>query len=114
MSLAVASSNFCSYTAAWKEYFTFCEKEGLGHDWPASDDNLMQFVVHLHRKGLSPRSIQGRMSALAFYAKMQGCKGFTIYFRLRKMIKGWSRERGVTGDTRTLISTAILAKLGGT
>ena len=80
MSLVVAPSTRCSYTAACNKYFAFCEKEGLGHDWPASDDHLEQFADHLHRKGLAPRSIQGRMSALAYYAKVEGCKGFSIDF----------------------------------
>ena len=95
------------------EYFTFCEQEDLGHGWPAPDAHLMQFSIHLHRKGLAPRSTQGRMPALAFYIKAQGFKGFTINFCIWKMIEWWSKER-VSTDTCTRILLPILIRLGST
>ena len=75
---------------------------------------MMQFAEHLHRKGLAPRSIQGRMAVLAFYAKVQECKGYVIDFRISKMIEGWSKERGSVKDSRSPFSPAILIRLVNT
>ena len=78
MSLAVAPSCRHSYTAACNEFFKFQEEEGLGQDWPPLDNHTMQFVVHLHCNGLALWLIQGQMFALAFYTKVQGCRGYFV------------------------------------
>ena len=88
MHLAVVPSTKWSYTAACAKFFSFREKEGLQQDWLPMDDHMIQFTVHLHRKGLVPQSIQGRMSALAFYAKVQGCRGYSVDFHIKKLIRG--------------------------
>ena len=45
-------------------------------DWLAPVEHLQQFIVHLNRKGLAPGAIQARLSALAFYAKINGYSDF--------------------------------------
>ena len=75
----------------------------------SSPDAVCSLLI---QKRLAPSSIQGRMVTLVFYAKVQGCKGSSIDFHIQKMIEGWSRERVVPSDDHTLISLAILAKLG--
>nr|XP_020646057.1 uncharacterized protein LOC110077393 [Pogona vitticeps] len=84
----------------------------LEHTWPASVEHLQQFSVALHRKGLASGTIQGKLAAVGFYAKANGFRDFSGDFRIRKMLEGWSREKGRIKDDRTPISPAILERLG--
>ena len=72
ISLAIAPSTRSSYAASCEEFCTICKCKGMGMPWPITVDHLQQFAVRLHLKGLAPHTIQGRMSALAFYAKAMG------------------------------------------
>ena len=81
---------------------------GLVLMWPAPTEHILQFMVSLYRKGLAPGTIRGRLSALAFYSKVNGIKDYSKDFRIRKMLEGWSKERGRVGDTRVPISPLVL------
>ena len=57
-----------SYTRDLKALIAFCDVAGL-KDWSALDSaHIRSFAAHSHAKGLSPRSIQRRLSAVrSFY-----------------------------------------------
>ena len=74
-------------------------------------EHLQQFMVYLYKRGLAPSTIQGKLSAVAFQAKSNGYRDTTGDFRVRKMIEGWSKERGRTLDTRAPISPDILERM---
>ena len=88
ISLAIAPNTRGSYAGVCEECFNFCNNEGLGRPWPMTFGHLQHFGVYLHRKGLSPHTIQGKKSALALYAKAQGCPDPANDFQIRKMIEG--------------------------
>ena len=110
--MALAPRTKKSYSAAWVEFQEFLKTTGLEWVWPIPVEYLQQFIVSLHRKGLAPSTIQGRLSALAFVAKVNGFKDFSSDFRIKKMLEGWNRERGPVYDTRTPMSPAMLQQLG--
>ena len=84
ISLAIVPSTRCSYAAACEEFFNFCNNEDLGRLWPMTVDYLQHFGVYLHRKGLAPHTICGRMLALAFYAKARGVQIWQVISELGK------------------------------
>ena len=108
--MALAPRTWKGYLAVSTEFQAFRTLVGLELIWPAPVEHLQQFIVHLNRKGLVPGSIQSRMSALAFHARIHGCKDYTSYFQFKKMVKGWNKERGWVKDARALISLALLEK----
>ena len=55
--------------------------------WPAPVDHLQQFMMHLNRKRFAPGTIQGRLSALAYHAKIDGFKDYSGDYHIRKMIE---------------------------
>ena len=83
----------------------------MGRPWPITVDHLQQFAIHFHFKGLAPHTIQGRLLALAFFAKAHGCLDLAGDFCVKKMIEGWNKERGKQLDMRTPISPRFLAQL---
>ncbi|XP_078240222.1 integrase/recombinase xerD homolog [Pogona vitticeps] len=109
--MALASKMSTKYRAVVKEFSEFRGRARLEQAWPAPVEHIQQFIVELHRKGLAPGTIQGKLAALRFYAKANGLKDWSGDFRVRKMIEGWSRERGRSGDDRTPISPGILESL---
>lgn len=52
--------------------------------WLAPVDVLLQFGVELHYKCLTPHSVQGLVSTLAFYAKAHGWLDETGGFSVQK------------------------------
>ena len=84
---------------------------GLELSWPVPVENLQQFLLFLHRKGLGPGSIQGKFSALAFHARIHRDQDYTTDLRIKKMIEGWSKGRGHVRDVRTPISSALLENI---
>ena len=112
--LALAPRTRKGYAAVSMEFNDFRQKFGLGQIWPAPIEHLQQFMVHLNRKGLAPGTIQGRLSAIAYFAKINGFRDHTGDFRIRKMLEGWSRERGRKQDDRTPISPQLLERICGT
>ena len=79
--------------------------------WPLPVEHLQQFMVHLHRRGLMPGTIQGKLSALAFYSRVQGYRDHSKDYRIRKMLEGWTRKRGKVQDSRSPISPVLLQQL---
>ena len=84
------------------EFQEFRKMVNLEPVWPAPVEHLQKFIVYLHRKGLAPITIQGRLSVLDFYARVNGYHDYSSEYRIRKMVEGRSKERGRTQDTRAL------------
>ena len=110
--MALAPRTRRGYSAVSKEFHKFRESVGLDQIWPVPVDHLQQFIISLHRQGLAPGTIQGRLSALAFQAKARGFPNFSSDFRIRKMIEGLYKERGRAMDTRAPISLELLKGIG--
>ncbi|KAJ7324610.1 hypothetical protein JRQ81_017630, partial [Phrynocephalus forsythii] len=85
--------------------------EGFSSSWPATPDRLAQLAVHLYFMGLPPRTIQGGLSALAFYAKAQCFEHPPGNFLLQKVLEGWSKERGKSKDNCAPFTPEILSRL---
>ena len=109
--MALAHRTRKGYLLTKREFADFRVYTGLDQLWPVPVEHLQQFLVFLHRKGLAPSTIQGKLSALAFYAKSNGYKDTTSDYRIRKMLEGWSRERGRVHDSRTPFSPPLLEQL---
>uniref|UniRef100_A0ABM5GF58 Uncharacterized protein isoform X1 n=1 Tax=Pogona vitticeps TaxID=103695 RepID=A0ABM5GF58_9SAUR len=112
INMALAPRTRRGYSAVSKEFHKFRESVGLDQIWPVPVDHLQQFIISLHRQGLAPGTIQGRLSALAFQAKARGFPDFSSDFRIRKMIEGLYKERGRAMDTRAPISLELLKGIG--
>ncbi|XP_078242407.1 integrase/recombinase xerD homolog isoform X1 [Pogona vitticeps] len=110
--MALAPRTRKGYFAASVEFQEFRQTMQLEQAWPIPVEHLQQFIVSLYRRGLAPGTIQGRLSALAFVAKVNGFTDFSGDFRIKKMLEGWSRERGQVYDSRTPMSPSILQQLG--
>ena len=76
--------------------------------WPLPVVHLQQFKVYLHRKGIAPGTIQGKLLALAFHSKVNGFRDFLRDYRVKKMLESWSKERGRVQDSRAPISLPLL------
>uniref|UniRef100_A0ABM5EUS7 Integrase/recombinase xerD homolog n=1 Tax=Pogona vitticeps TaxID=103695 RepID=A0ABM5EUS7_9SAUR len=109
MALAPRTKN--KYTSTWVEFSEFRRLGHLEQAWPAPVEHIQQFIVELHWRGLTPGTIRGKLAALSFYAKANGIGDASSDFRIRKMLEGWSRERGRRKDERTPISPAILSRI---
>ena len=81
------------YLAVSTDFLEFRNLVDLEPVWPAPVENIQQFIVYLNRRGLVPGSIQDRLLALAFYAKINGYQDYSSGDHFRKMIKGWSKEK---------------------
>ncbi|XP_067323426.1 integrase/recombinase xerD homolog isoform X2 [Anolis sagrei] len=108
MGLALAPASKRAYIRTVREFSEFRNKYRLGEMVPVPPEHVIQFCILLRRSGLAPRSIQGKMSALAFWFKAQGWPDATNDFRIRKYLEGWARERGKPRDDRQPISPGIL------
>ena len=91
--MALAPRRRKGYLAMSIEFQKFREMIGLEQVWPAPVEHLQQVMIYLNRKGLAPDTIKGRLSALAFHAKINGRKDFSGDYRIRKRLEGWSKER---------------------
>ena len=106
--MALAPRTRRGYSAVSSEFQKFRESVGLEQNWPIPVQHLQQFIVGLHKQGLAPRTIKGKLAALAFQAKARGLHDFSSDFRIRKMVEGWSKERGRVKDARVPISPELL------
>lgn len=111
--LTLAQRTRKGYGSVLKEFCRFRAMHQLEDNWPAPVEHLQQFMIYLYRKGLAPSSMQGKLSALAFYAKCLGVQDNTADFRVRRMVEGYGRERTSQADTRTPISPEVLIRLDG-
>lgn len=111
LGLSVAASTQKSYLRAVRLFLRFRRDHRLGDVLPIPVQQLLHFCVHLHRRGLAPQSIRGHLSALAFWSKAQGVQDNTGDFRIKKVLEGWSRERGRLKDSRAPLSPNILKGL---
>ena len=108
--LELASQTHKGYVAVSADFQEFRSLVSLDLLWTAPIEHLQQYIIYLHRKWLSPGSIQGGMSASVFYTNVQGFQDHTSDFRIGEMIAGWSKENNWVPDTRMPISPAILDK----
>ena len=109
--MALAPRTSKKYRTAGTEFSEFRRVMRLQQTWPAPVEHIQQFIIALHWKGLTPGTIRGKLAALSFYAKANGIKDFSGDFRIRKMLEGWSRERGRIRDDRTPVSPALLERV---
>ncbi|XP_053143320.1 uncharacterized protein LOC128341176 isoform X3 [Hemicordylus capensis] len=110
---SLAPSTRAAYSRQCRAFQDFRTQVGLGQDWPPPAEQLMQFLVHLKGKGLSPGAMAGYLAALAFHAKAQGMSDTTGDFRVRRMLEGWTREHPVPLDSRRpLLPAAIQGAVG--
>uniref|UniRef100_A0ABM5GIP4 Uncharacterized protein isoform X2 n=1 Tax=Pogona vitticeps TaxID=103695 RepID=A0ABM5GIP4_9SAUR len=109
--MALAPRTYKKYKATWFEFSEFRKGRQLGQAWPAPVEHMQQFIVDLHWRGLTPGTIKGKLAAMSFYARANGIRDTSNDFRIKKMIEGWSRERGKRTDDRTPISPALLSRL---
>ncbi|XP_062973745.1 uncharacterized protein LOC134392912 [Elgaria multicarinata webbii] len=107
---SIAPSTRASYQRAGKEFHAFRAAKRLAIVWPIPVDHILQFCVFSYAKGLSARTIAGKLAALAFLAKMQGVPDSTSDFRVRQALKGWSKASPQPQDNRLPITPDILAR----
>ena len=88
--LVLALWTWKGYSAMSIEFQEFRKLVNLDSVWLVPVDHLQQFIVYLNRKGLAP----GRLSALAFHARLNGYEYYSSDYHIKKIIKGWSKERG--------------------
>ncbi|XP_060089026.1 integrase/recombinase xerD homolog [Heteronotia binoei] len=111
--LALAPSTRRAYDRAASQFREFRRAAALKDCWPIPTAHIMQFSVYQKQKGLGLKTIRGQLAALAFISKAQGFVDSTADFRIRKMLEGWSRERGPRVDDRQPISPSVLKGLFG-
>ncbi|XP_054831298.1 uncharacterized protein LOC129326975 [Eublepharis macularius] len=109
--LAIAPSTQRAYDRAVRQFAAFRQAAGLRQVWPIPAVHLMQFCVDRKGKGLAVKSIRSQLAALAFASRARGLSEATGDFRIRKMLEGWSREKGARKDDRLPISPSVLRGL---
>ncbi|XP_015276442.1 PREDICTED: vomeronasal type-2 receptor 26-like [Gekko japonicus] len=112
--LAIAPSTRRGYERSVRQFEEFRKLEGYPRVWSITLEQLMHYCVYLKDAGLAVSSIQGRLSALAFASKAMGFKEVSGDFQIRKMLEGWTWERGAVKDQRHPISPSVLKGLQAT
>ncbi|XP_070601697.1 uncharacterized protein [Erythrolamprus reginae] len=101
MDLSIAPSTRRAYQRAGREFWAFRHDRRYDQLWPAPVEHLLEFCALYRRRGLSARTIRGKLAGLAFVAKSRGFADTTGDFRIRKTLEGWIREKGpARGDSR--------------
>ncbi|XP_078502881.1 integrase/recombinase xerD homolog [Lissotriton helveticus] len=106
---SLAVSTRTAYELAWKEFL----ESGAGWrapGWRRSED-VVQFILHLIDRGLTRVTIAGKLAGIAFMGKLLWGYSPSAGEVGKRMLEGWSRERGREHMVRRPLSWQTLARV---
>lgn len=65
----LAPSTTRAYERALTVFISFSSWNGFADPWPASEALLLQYLAHLRKKDLNPKTMGIHLSAIIFYSK---------------------------------------------
>jgi site-specific recombinase XerC len=80
-----------SYQHGLQSFLKFRVEFGLLDNWPVSENELMNFVSYLYKRGFSWSTVNSYLSALSFHNKINKYVGNAQLFVIRKMVDGLKR-----------------------
>ncbi|XP_069110198.1 uncharacterized protein [Argopecten irradians] len=91
---------------------TFVVDTGLTRVWPPPLSQILNFVLYMADKGLSPATVNTYLAGINFHVKSSGflCEDFLSNFLVKKMLAGMRRQRKVS-NMRAPITADILARI---
>ena len=98
------------YKLAVKQFDGFRASYGLNLLWPPPLDHVINFIAYLSSKSYSSSTAHSYISDISFYVKINNWADITDCFLVRKMLKGFQKNRP-TKDTRAPITIDILKAL---
>lgn len=107
---SVAPSTARQYEVALNQFRGFRLQFDIEEAWPAPLQDIMVFIAHMYRNGLSHSTVNCYISGLSFYSQINNFEDFTQMFLVRKMIEGMKRTRSKC-DTRLSITKEWLRNI---
>ena len=80
------------YRTHWRDFCTFLKHTIGARPLPCSSYHIALYVTHLHTTGLKSNTIRSRLSAIAFYHKIQGHSNPTTSFLIDKLLKSYKKS----------------------
>ena len=100
-----------TYNKVWDNFKKFCQSTlNISVKLPVSQKNLGLYVTHLFKIGLKSNTVQGHVSAISYFHKINGLSDPSHSFFISKLLRGIQKEVPAS-DSRKPISKSILMQL---
>ena len=109
---SVAPSTARQYDVALKCFTEFRFLFGIEDIWPVPLQDIIGFIAHMFKKGLSYSTVNCYISGLSFYNKINNYENHTQMFIVRKMIDGIKRTT-FKKDARLPITRDLFCRILG-
>ena len=109
---ALAASTKKLYLKHWEDFKSFMASLPNISHLPATEHSVALYVSYLHnQKELASSTIRTRLSAIAYFHKIQGLTNPTLSFVISKLLSSYSKNYTGNTLTRKPISHELLLKL---
>ncbi|XP_067323238.1 integrase/recombinase xerD homolog [Anolis sagrei] len=108
---SVAPATQKAYRAAMAKFTKFRLEVGYGSKWPASEDEVIHFLIHQKRNNVTAHSMRLQLAGIAFYSKAAGFGDPCQAFRVRKLLWSWRKRAPRHRDTRRPLSYKTLKQI---
>lgn len=108
---SVAPSTAKAYNRALEFFENFRVNFGFDKIWPAPLQDIVNFIAHMFKSGLSHSTVNTYISGLSFFSRLNNYEDYTNKFIVRKLIDGVKRSRSPQLDTRLPISRELLYRI---
>ncbi len=107
---SLAKGTRAAYIKGIEEFQKFRNIRSQGYVWPALSQHVADYIAHLSLLDYAASTINVKVSAIAFFHKINGWDDPTDNFLVKKLREGCRRENKVE-DTRCPITLPILMRL---
>lgn len=91
VSAAFAPATQAAYKQGIHMFDEFRLSRGLGSDWPASSQHVIEFAAHLSLAGRAPATARTYIAGIGAKHKLNGWSDPTDHFLLKKLLQGMSK-----------------------
>ncbi|CAC5408031.1 unnamed protein product [Mytilus coruscus] len=107
---SVASNTFKTYLGGLESFCNFRVNFGLNQKWPAPLQDVIFFITHLFKTGLSHSTINCYLSGISFFHKLNNLLDNTQCFVVRKMVEDVRRAKSKL-NSRLPLTRELLEKI---